>query len=105
MLLVSWKTNPAISGSVRWQEELSKYDGKSFMHFTEKEGLSEIKLQTILEDQSGNLWFCTRGGVSKYDGKSFTNFTETEGLLNNIVGSVLEDKSGNLWFCSRWRSK
>jgi len=77
----------------------SKYDGKSFTHFTEKEGLSNNYVWSILEDKNGNLWFGTfGGGVSKYDGKSFTNFTEKEGLSNNSVISILEDKSGNIWF-------
>ncbi len=78
---------------------VSKYDGESFVHFTEKEGLSNNIVWSILEDKSGNLWFGTNGGgVSKYDGESFVHFTEKEGLSNNIVWSILEDKSGNLWF-------
>ena len=43
---------------------VSMYDGKSFMahrqayHFTEKEGLSNNNyVRSILEDQSGNLWY------------------------------------------------
>ena len=64
---------------------MSKYDGKSFTHFTEKEGLSDNDVTSILEDKSGNLWFGTYGGVSKYDGKSFTHFTKKEGLSNNVV--------------------
>ncbi len=71
---------------------------KSFTHFTEKEGLSNNTVWSILEDKSGNLWFGSNGGVSKYLGKSFTHFTEKEGLSNNTVLSILEDKSGNLWF-------
>ncbi len=76
-----------------------KYDGKSFTHFTEKEGLCKNNVYPILQDKSGNLWFGTRfGGVSKYDGKTFTNFTEKEGLCSNEVYSIFQDKSGNLWF-------
>ena len=86
----------------RTQQDLKKINGKlvkSFTHFTEKEGLSNNSVGSILEDKSGNLWFGTNGGgVSKYDGKSFTHFTENEGLSNNTVWSILEDKSGNLWF-------
>ena len=86
----------------RTQQDLKKINGKlvkSFTHFTEKEGLSNNSVGSILEDKSGNLWFGTNGGgVSKYDGKSFTHFTEKEGLSNNTVRSILEDKSGNLWF-------
>jgi ligand-binding sensor domain-containing protein/serine phosphatase RsbU (regulator of sigma subunit) len=72
---------------------------KSFTHFTDKEGLSNNVVLSILEDKFGNLWFGTNGGgVSKYDGKSLTHFTDKEGLANNVVLSILEDKSGNLWF-------
>ena len=76
---------------------------KSFTHFTDKEGLSNNDVRSILEDKSGNLWFGTNGGgVCKYDGKSFTHFTDKEGLSNNVVLSILEDKSGNLWFGTRF---
>ena len=82
-----------------WGGGVSKYDGKSFTHFTEKEGLSNNYVYSMLEDQTGNLWFGTwGGGVSKYDGKSFTHFTEKEGLSNNFITSIVEDQSGNLWF-------
>jgi ligand-binding sensor domain-containing protein len=78
---------------------VSKYDGKTFTHFTDKEGLCHVHVLSSLEDKSGNLWFGTYGGgVSKYDGKSFTHFTVNEGLNNNAVNSILEDKAGNLWF-------
>ena len=80
--------------------------GKSFTYFTKKEGLSDDKIFSMLEDKKGNLWFGTfGGGVTKYDpsvhrsgGSGFTHFTEKEGLSNNYVRSILEDTSGNLWF-------
>ncbi len=82
---------------------VSKYDGKSFTHYTEKQGLSNNRVRAILEDKSGNLWFGTDGGgVSKYDGKTFTHYTEKEGLSNNYVWAILEDKSVpigvGIWF-------
>ena len=77
---------------------VSKYDGKSFTTFADKEGLANNTVLSMLEDKSQNLWFGTDGGVSKYDGKSFTTFADKEGLANNTVWSILEDKSGNLWF-------
>jgi ligand-binding sensor domain-containing protein len=81
---------------------VSKYDGESFVHFTEAAGLSDNRVSSILEDKSGILWFGTwGGGVSKYDGESFVHFTEAAGLSNNIVLSILEDKNGNLWFGTR----
>ena len=55
---------------------VSKYDGRTFTHFTEKEGLSNNIVWSIIEDSKGSLWFGTNGGgVSKYDGESFIHFT------------------------------
>ncbi|MES2566102.1 MAG: two-component regulator propeller domain-containing protein [Bacteroidota bacterium] len=76
----------------------SRFDGKSFMHYTTKEGLCDNGVWCMLEDKKGNIWFGTSGkGVSKFDGRSFTNFTEEQGLSNNVVFSILEDKNGNIW--------
>ena len=77
---------------------VSKYDGKSFITYTTKQGLANNSVRSIAEDRNGNLWFGTYGGgVSKYDGKSFITYTTKQGLANNSVFSIVEDKSGNLW--------
>ena len=47
---------------------VSKYDGKSFTHFTKKEGLSHYRVGSIIEDKNGHLWFSTfGGGVNKME--------------------------------------
>jgi ligand-binding sensor domain-containing protein len=77
------------------------YNGKSFQHFTTREGLANNAVRCIYEDKAGNIWFGTRGGVSRYDGKSFLNFTTKEGLSNNDLTTIMEDKTGKLWFGTR----
>ncbi|WP_207625873.1 ligand-binding sensor domain-containing protein, partial [Niastella populi] len=73
------------------------YNGKSFQHFTTKDGLASNIALYIYEDRAGNIWISTGGGLSRYDGKSFRNFTTKDGLPNNGVHSVVEDKTGKLW--------
>ncbi|MDP1621241.1 MAG: adenylate/guanylate cyclase domain-containing protein [Bacteroidales bacterium] len=76
--------------------------------FTEKEGLGNNEVRSILCDKDGNIWFGTNGGVTKFKpsekpetGSGFyTHYTETEGLSNNNIMSVLEDQRGNIWFGS-----
>jgi ligand-binding sensor domain-containing protein/serine phosphatase RsbU (regulator of sigma subunit) len=77
---------------------VTRYNGESFIHFTEEQGLSNNTVWSILEDKTGNLWFGTSSGISKYDGDSFTHFNEKQGINNNIVYCILEDTKGNLWF-------
>lgn len=88
-------------------EGVYRYDGTSFVHFTEKDGLSSDYVNCIVEDQKGNLWFGTKNGLSKYDGKAFSKveipsdnrpyLDAEEWWDGNIVQCLLEDQKGNLW--------
>ncbi|HYF02390.1 MAG TPA: two-component regulator propeller domain-containing protein [Patescibacteria group bacterium] len=85
------------------------YDGKSFKNFTQKDGLSDNNVWSIVEDKSGNIWLGTSDGVCLYDGKNFTRIPITVSSLNTLaaasnpsakieVWGMLQDKSGQLWF-------
>jgi len=96
-------SNPTLAGIPEVEIVKDAYikdqNAQNFSTFGKHQGLKYSSINCQLQDQSGNLWFCTYGGgVSKYDGKSFTHFTEEEGLSNNRVWSILQDKEGNLWF-------
>jgi ligand-binding sensor domain-containing protein len=96
-------------------EGVYRYDGKTFTHFSEKDGLNSNYISAILEDKSGNIWFGTNAGLSSYDGKKFNNFPL--GIMNgnyfntykpsndpsipppkNAVWSIMQGKSGKIWF-------
>ena len=87
-----------------------RYDGNSFTHFTEKDGLSDNDISCIMEDQDGNLWFGTADGLCRFDRKVFSHlaipFSDTSSfwldkvypIVNpNQVMSILEDPRGDLW--------
>ena len=86
-----------------------RYDGNRLTHFSTADGLSGNIVRGLAEDEGGNIWFATNGGVTRYtpqNSKSsalpagkpgFTKFTTTDGLNHNGVWSLLFDKSGNLW--------
>jgi ligand-binding sensor domain-containing protein len=78
-----------------------RFNGKSFQHFTTRQGLASNQALHIYEDKVGNIWFATGGGASRYDGKSFRNFTTKDGLLNNDITTIMEDTTGKLWFGTR----
>ena len=62
------------------------------------DGLGGGRINSILQDRDGYLWFCTNGGASRYDGRTFKTFTTQDGLGNNRVFSILQDRQGYLWF-------
>jgi len=82
---------------------LSKYDGQSFWHFTEKEGLPSNYLWGILATQDGKLWLNTiNEGVIVFDGQSFTNYSAKEGFPGNGIRDIFEDSKGNIWLMRKY---
>lgn len=78
------------------------YSGKTFQHFTTKEGLANNQVTCIYEDKAGIVWFGTGSGLSRYDGKSFRNFTMTGGnWWDNFITAFMEEKTGKLWIGTR----
>ncbi|MFM9987120.1 two-component regulator propeller domain-containing protein [Flavobacterium sp.] len=77
-----------------------RYDGKTLIQFTTKDGLSNNQVQSIQEDKSGNIWFGTGVfGVSRFDGQSFTTYTNKETLqLNNDSDKDWKIEPNDLWF-------
>ncbi|MEO8149629.1 MAG: two-component regulator propeller domain-containing protein [Bacteroidia bacterium] len=72
--------------------------GKSFINFTKKDGLSNNNVNVIIEDKAGNILFGTDSGICRYNGKSFTSFTVNNDASKKHIISLLEDSEGNLWF-------
>jgi ligand-binding sensor domain-containing protein len=61
-----------------------------------------MKVTSIFEDKSGNLWFGSNGyGVNRNIMVTLlSTLLKKEGLSYDV--STLEDSSGNLWFGCMW---
>ncbi|MBW8049363.1 MAG: hypothetical protein FVQ77_03275 [Cytophagales bacterium] len=86
-----------------------------FTYFTTENGLSHNEISAIIEDNSGNLWFCTGGGgITMLPADQIndtlpefvyltTQKTCPEGrncikkLSNKKIFSILQDSKGNFW--------
>lgn len=95
-------------------EGVYRYNGKGFVQYTQKDGLSSNAVFSMAEDSSGVIWFGTDKGACRYDGKSIASipFTfesqakrfivgQTLGKLpeaSNEVWSILQVNSGSIWF-------
>ena len=67
--------------------------------YTMADGLAGMRVEHIVEDSEGYLWFATWGnGVSRFDGDEFQNFTRRDGLINDHTYFILQDSQKRLWF-------
>jgi ligand-binding sensor domain-containing protein/serine phosphatase RsbU (regulator of sigma subunit) len=69
-----------------------------FDNYSIKQGLSEQKVYTLLQDSKDYIWLGTANGVSRFDGKKFENFSTHDSLAPGGVRSIMEDSNGNIWF-------
>jgi ligand-binding sensor domain-containing protein len=75
---------------------------------SEANGLCNKAVNSILEDNEGNIWFATHhNGVCRLNvtsetngAYSFTHFTLEHGVGGTEVWNLYKDKAGNIWFPS-----
>jgi serine phosphatase RsbU (regulator of sigma subunit)/ligand-binding sensor domain-containing protein len=62
----------------------------------------DYQINDILEDNNGQVWFCTNKGLVEFTFQSekFTVYTEQEGLPSNSTLAIQQDNYGNLWLSS-----
>ncbi len=80
---------------------LIQYDQKTkeFTAYTEKNGLGNNHVRSIIKDNWGDLWIGTSGGgVSQFAGKLFSHYSVSAGLGGNFIYSIYRDRSNKLWF-------
>ncbi len=77
---------------------VSKYNGKQFVNYDNRNGLSGVQVQAITADNKGNVWIANEGGVDKFDGESFTKIGKKQGFSAEAVSAIYEDNEGMIWF-------
>jgi signal transduction histidine kinase/ligand-binding sensor domain-containing protein/DNA-binding response OmpR family regulator len=77
---------------------------RSFIHYTDRDGLCNNTIYGIQEDRNGNLWLSTDNGLSRFNQESerFTNYYVVDGLLHNQFywSASFRNASGVLYFGS-----
>jgi ligand-binding sensor domain-containing protein/two-component sensor histidine kinase len=68
--------------------------------YTMADGLAHDRVERIVRDSRGFLWFCTSEGLSRFDGYEFKNYTQDDGLPHRSVLDVLETRSGEMWLAT-----
>jgi len=91
-------------------EGIYKFDGSAFINFTIKDGLCSNKVNSVIEDNDGVLWFATAKGLCSYDGNDFVNYplpqedslsvspeTGFPSRTTEEVLSLIQDRKGDFW--------
>ena len=73
-----------------------------FHHLGTSEGLSQLSVMSISQDELGRMWFGTLEGLNCYDGDRILSYKPSAAypLLGNQVFNIVNDRQGNLFFTS-----
>lgn len=72
-----------------------------FTHYSTEQGLSQSRVDHMLQDNQGFLWFGTYNGLNRFDGYNFKVYKPEANNANSIGGvfihALFQDRSGALW--------
>ncbi|WP_308548174.1 two-component regulator propeller domain-containing protein [uncultured Parabacteroides sp.] len=74
-----------------------------FNHLGVKDGLPQLSVHAIYQDELGRLWFGTQEGISVYNGEKITNqtshFQSADGSINDYtVNNITGTSEGDVFF-------
>lgn len=73
----------------------------TFNHLTAENGLSQVSVMSIYQDERGFLWFGTREGLNLYNGNDIKIYKQKKGdpnsLCSNYIQKIVGDKDGKLY--------
>lgn len=72
-----------------------------FNHLSLDAGLSQTRVEQIVEDDHGFIWFGTQYGLNRFDGYSYRVFVHDNSNPNSLGGvyirALFKDANGTLW--------
>ncbi|MEO7044405.1 MAG: two-component regulator propeller domain-containing protein, partial [Ferruginibacter sp.] len=72
----------------------------NFRNLTEKDGLSNNKISSIVQDENGIIWIGTNNGLNRYDGNRVKTFYKDDsGIPFGEISSLHATENG-LWICT-----
>lgn len=73
----------------------------SVKHYSIEDGLSQSKIQSILQDKEGYIWLATWNGLEKFDGYTFKNYksypTDKVRLQHNRLQDAKMGQNNTIW--------
>lgn len=70
-----------------------------------EDGLSQLSVRTIYQDEFGDLWFGTREGINKFNGNSFEviypTFDDKNASQESLIYNICGDKKGLVFIHSQ----
>ena len=68
-----------------------------FQHYYLLKKNETVRVNKILQDKTGFIWFGTDKGLFKFDGVNYHQFTTAQNLPDENVTAIAQDSLGRIW--------
>ena len=85
------------SFTVWGQSDIGKYN---FTYYGSKEGLPQVDVLSLYQDQKGHIWIGTYSGVVRYNARNTHLYSTANGLASNSVFDIAQDHAGISYFAT-----
>ncbi len=95
LILIQWW----MTTSVQALDPGKPFDQYVFNSWSIEQGLPQISVHTLTQDDQGYIWIGTQAGLARFDGVKFKTFSadNTPGIPGNFIQHLLTDSKGRLW--------
>jgi ligand-binding sensor domain-containing protein len=83
-----------------WGGGLTRFDGKTWTHYTMSDGLPGNHVFSLHVDPAGKLWVGTNNGLALMENGKFKVFTTDDGLFSNTIFSMATAPDNSQWIGS-----
>lgn len=71
-----------------------------------REGLANVTINALWQDETGMMWIGTQDGLCRYDGVNMEIFRPVQGdttsIYSNNIKEICGDRNGNIWVISKF---
>jgi ligand-binding sensor domain-containing protein/signal transduction histidine kinase len=93
-----------LTASLACSDLCAQAPGLYFEKLTTQNGLSHNKVNCVVQDRRGFMWFGTDDGLNRYDGYNFIIFRHEPGnptsISGNMIKDIVEDEQGVIWIAT-----
>ena len=100
LLLLAATFSPAVAAPAATQAPTGSAQAKpslrqdaTFTHITIEQGLSDSRVQAIVQDRAGFIWFGTNNGLNRYDGYDVVAYRNDPTNPHSLSGNFVEDRT------------
>lgn len=96
---------PVLASLMTFGQRIPISQNLKFDHIDTQDGLSQMNVTCIFQENRGFIWIGTDDGLNRYDGYQFITYhhnpKDSNSISSNSISDIKQDQQGDLWVATR----